>query len=219
MHKKAPFSGVFLLLFCYFLTIVFHKRRFECIPSETYTTFWIVILYFPLSDFVSTFPISVSCTSILLYQNKLWPCTTFSCYCNVTVWIARSLVEENNVSFFRNCCHRIYYSFPLRSYEWFTSKPTIECRTSECSNRISHIFCVLFDKIYALCSIYTIIINNLTKPILKSCEHTFIVKVTQLYWLYTINKYHSFIPLTEHQRSFSLSGALEKRLKCLVRND
>jgi len=26
-------------------------------------------------------------------------------------------------------------------------------------------------------------------------EHTFIVKVFQLYWLYTINKYHSFIPL------------------------
>lgn len=40
-------------------------------------------------------------------------------------------------------------------------------------------------------------------------EHTFIVKVFQLYWLYTINKYHSFIPLTRHQRSSSLSGALE----------
>lgn len=195
MHKKAPFSGVFLLLFCYFLTIVFHKRRFECIPSETYTTFWIVILYFPLSDFVSTFTITISCTSVLLYKNKLWSCTTFSSYSNMTVRIAWSLIEKNNVSLFWYSCDGVYYSFPLRTYEWFTSEPTIECRTSECSNRISHIFCKLSTPVHALLVIHSIKVNIESKPFLKSCEHTFIVKVFQLYWLYTINKYHSFIPL------------------------
>ena len=119
--SKRGYFCVYFLLFHYFLSVVFHKWRFECIPSETYTTLWIVIFYFSKCYFVSVLTVTISCSSILFYEYELRSCTTLTSYCNVTVWIGRCLIEENYISFFWNCCNCVYYSFPLRTDKRFTS--------------------------------------------------------------------------------------------------
>ena len=115
--SKRGYFCVYFLLFHYFLSVVFHKRRFECIPSKTYTTLWIVIFYFSKCYFVSILTITISRTGILFYEYELRSCTSLTSHCNVTIWIRCCLIEKDYITFFWYSGSSVCYSFPLCSYE------------------------------------------------------------------------------------------------------
>ena len=115
--SKRGYFCVYFLLFHYFLSVVFHKRRFESIPSKTYTTFWIIIFYFSKCYFVPVLTVTISCSSILFYEYEFRSCTTLTSYCNVSIRIRRCLVEKDYISLFWYSGSCVCYSFPLCSYE------------------------------------------------------------------------------------------------------
>lgn len=104
-----------------FWTCLDYLGNFQSIPAKTHSSFWIIIFDSSHCYLISILTVTISRSSILLYEYELRACTTLTSYCNVSIWIRRCLIEENYISLFRYSGSCVCYSFPLCSYERWAS--------------------------------------------------------------------------------------------------